>query len=115
MAFTYDPETDRGTVRLFLADTVEEQASFSDAEIDRFLAYTAGTCEAAAVMGLKVLLADRARRAKRFSLQGLSLDDTAQIAALTEAIRLLGGDQPTFSVVMPAPLEMDAGFTEPTS
>jgi hypothetical protein len=115
VAFTYAISTDRGKVRLLLSDTDADTYVFEDDEIDYFLDRASGDVDAAAVVGLKVLLADRARRAKRFSLQGLSLDDTGQIAALTEAIRLLGGDQPTFSVVMPAPLEMDAGFTEPTS
>lgn len=35
--FTYDPSTDRGMVRLLLADTAPEQAIFTDAEIDAAL------------------------------------------------------------------------------
>ncbi len=114
MAFTYDLGTDVGLTRLKIGDTSASVYVWEDAEIGAFLA-EAGTVNGAAVGLLRAELASSARRVKRFSIQGLSLDDTAQIAALTEAIRALGGDQPTFSVVMPAALEMDAGFTEPTS
>ena len=40
MAFTYDPTTDRGRVRLLVADTNDADATlqiFTDAEIDAFL------------------------------------------------------------------------------
>lgn len=37
MAFSHDPTTDRGKVRLLIYDTVEADAAFTDAEIDAFL------------------------------------------------------------------------------
>ncbi len=46
-------------------------------------------------------------------MQGLSLDDTAQIEAIKEALTVYGGDLPSFAVVMPGLLPMDHGFVEP--
>ena len=63
--------------------------------------------------GDNVLLVDKGRRAKSFSMQGLSLDDTAQIDAIKEALKVYGGDLPSFAVVMPDLLPMDYGFDEP--
>ena len=112
MAFTYDITTDRGKVRLKLADTDSSAYVFEDNEIDYFLT-SASTVDDAVVIGLHVLLADRARRAKSFSIQGLSLNDTAQIAAIQTLIEIYGGDEPTLAAVMPALLPSDNGFDEP--
>jgi hypothetical protein len=46
-------------------------------------------------------------------MQGLSLDDTAQIQALRELLALYGGDLPSVAIVMPDLLPMDQGFDEP--
>ena len=46
-------------------------------------------------------------------MQGLSLDDTAQIEAIKAALTVYGGDLPSFAVVMPDLLPMDYGFDEP--
>tara|TARA_R110002124_G_scaffold53832_1_gene153969 strand:+ start:659 stop:1006 length:348 start_codon:yes stop_codon:yes gene_type:complete len=112
MAFTYDITTDRGKVRLKLADTDSSAYVFEDDEIDYFLS-SASTVDDGVVIGLHVLLADRARRAKSFSIQGLSLNDTAQIAAIQTLIEIYGGDEPTLAAVMPALMPSDAGFSEP--
>ena len=85
---------------------------FEDDEIDYFLS-SASTVDDGVVIGLHVLLADRARRAKSFSIQGLSLNDTAQIAAIQTLIEIYGGDEPTLAAVMPALMPSDAGFSEP--
>ena len=112
MAFTYDITTDRGRVRFNLADTSVTAYIFEDAEIDQMLS-TEGSVDGATVACLRVLLVDKARRAKSFSMQGLSLDDTAQIEAIKEALTVYGGDLPSFAVVMPGLLPMDHGFDEP--
>ena len=112
MAFTYDITTPRGRVRFNLADTDSGAYVFEDAEIDQMLS-TEGDAAGATVACIRALLADRGRRAKRFSMQGLSLDDTAQIQALRELLALYGGDLPSVAIVMPDLLPMDQGFDEP--
>lgn len=113
MAFTYDISTDRGRLRLNLADTDSSAYVFEDEELDVLLAEASSVADATGA-ALRVLLADRARRAKRFAMQGLSLDDTAQIAALKDLLSLYGGDLPTVQSVLPALLPSDEGFVEPT-
>lgn len=111
MAFTYDISTNRGRVRLNLSDTSATGYVFEDDEIDALLT-EAGTVDGATVGLLRVLLVNRARRVKSFSMQGLSLNDTAQIAAIKEAIGQFGGDVATVQAVMPSLLPSDAGWTE---
>jgi hypothetical protein len=113
VAFTYDITTDRGRVRLNLADTDPSAYTFEDAEVDALLS-SEGTVSGATLALLRVLLADRARRVKRFSMQGLSLDDTAQIAAIRALISQYGGDTATVQAVMPSLLPSDEGWTEIT-
>ncbi len=96
MAFTYDLSTTVGKIRLTLADTDASAYSFEDAELTHFYAEE-GTVVLASIAALKVLLVDRARRVRRFSVTGLSLDDTAQVQAIQAAISMLGGDLPTAS------------------
>lgn len=112
MAFSYDITTPRGRVRFNLADTEAGAYVFEDAEIDQMLS-TEGDAAGATVACLRALLADRGRRAKSFSMQGLSLSDTAQIQAIRDLIRVYGGDLPFVAVVMPGLLPMDQGFDEP--
>lgn len=96
MAFTYDLTTDRGKVRLLLSDTDSSAYVFEDDEIDYFL--TLGTTvKGAAVEGARVLLADKARRMKRFTLHGMTYDDTAAVAALQALIAEYGGTMATAS------------------
>lgn len=96
MAFTYDLTTDAGKVRLLLSDTDSAAYAFEDAEIDYFL--TLGTTvKGAVVEGARTLLADKARRVKRFTLHGMTYDDTAAIAALKAIIDEHGGTMATAS------------------
>lgn len=121
MAFTYVLSTDIGKVRLAISDTggvapggtATSGYSFEDAEITHFLD-TAGSVDSACGLALRALLANKALRVKRATLPGLSYDDTAQIAALQSLLAIYGGDLPRVSVRMPAVLDMDAGFTDPT-
>ena len=112
-AFTYDLTTNRGKVRLKLADTKQESAWFTDAELDALLT-EGGSVNAAVALGARVLLADRARRTRAFSstAAGINYNDTAQVAALRELITLYGNTYPDITVTMPALLPMDAGFDE---
>jgi len=111
MAFTYDLTTDRGAVRLRLSDTDASAYVFEDTEIDYFLT-AGGSVKAAVIEGIKVLMADRARRVKRATVMGLTIDDTAQMAGLRDLLKALGGDLPQVFVTMPALLPMDVGYDE---
>lgn len=113
MAFTYDISTDRGKVRLQLGDTTDGSHVFEDDEIDYFLT-VGGDVNGATAKGLRVLLTDRARRAKSFSMQGLTLDDSKGLQHLRELLSMYGGDLPTVQVRMGANIPQDRGFTEPT-
>lgn len=113
MAFTYDISTDRGKVRLQLGDTTASAYVFEDDEIDYFLT-TGGDVDAATARGLRVLLTDRAKRAKSFSMQGLSVDDSKGLAQLQAMLSNYGGDLPTVAIRMGANIPQDIGFTEPS-
>ena len=53
MACTYDITTDRGKVRLLIADTSTTSCTFSDAEIDVFLTMASDVIYVAAAMALE--------------------------------------------------------------
>jgi len=111
VAFSYDISTNRGKVRLQLGDTTSTAYVFEDDEIDYFLT-KGSTVDGATVEGLRVLLASKAHRVKRATVHGLTIDDTAQIAALQASIAELGG-MPSLSITFPANIPSDRGYTEP--
>ncbi len=113
MAFTYDITTSRGRVRFNLSDTDSAAYWFEDAEIDQMLT-DEGTVNDATVACLRALMASKSLRAKKFSTQGLSYDDTAQLAGIKELLAIYGANLPTLSAVMPSLLPMDEGWTEIT-
>ena len=70
MAFTYDPQTDRGKVRLLVGDVESTTAVLSDAEVDYFLAEEGGP-DAAAVAACEAI-------ARRYAHQAdFTQDDTS--------------------------------------
>ena len=74
MAFTYDPGSSRGRVRLLLSDTDTADATkqiFTDAEIDAFLAIESNEIYAAAAAACESLAANTARSAIRMKLERL--------------------------------------------
>lgn len=114
MAFSsYDITTDRGRVRFNLSDTTPSPGAywFEDEEIDQMLS-DEGSVNAATAACLRALLASKGLRMKKFSADGLSYDDTAQLAAIKELLEIYGADLPTLSAVTPAALPMDEGYTE---
>lgn len=113
--FTYDLTTDRGKVRLRLADVREDGHVFTDEEIDYFLD-VGSTVNAAAVEGIDVLLVDAARREKAVGLVGTTVDDRGRTAALL-AVRAIYApdDLPFASITFGANIPSDEGFTEPTT
>lgn len=111
MAFTYSLATDRGAVRLTIADTNSASYAFEDDEIDYFL--TQGTTvTGASILAMRALLADRARRVKIFTVQGQSYNDNAQIAGIEKWLTIHGGNMPTCGTVMPAGQAYDSGYVE---
>lgn len=66
MAFTYDPTTDRGRVRLRLADTREETPFFTDAEIDALIT-DQGSWQGAVAEGARIALMSVGRFARSYS------------------------------------------------
>lgn len=94
MAFTYDPTTDTGKVRLYIRDNREDRMAFTDAEIAVFLA-VGGTWQRATAEAAKALLAERARFARIYTdgEEGKSRteDELAGAAYLKDLIAQWGG------------------------
>lgn len=114
MAFTYDVSTDRGLVRLQLSDTDSAAYWFEDAEIDALLS-KGGSVDAATGLGARALLASKTLRSKKFSLPGMSYDDTATVAELRALVEMYGAGTSAVGVVMPALHPYDSGFVEPAT
>lgn len=120
MAFTYVLTTDVGKVRLKLGDTggvapgavATSGYAFEDAELDEFIS-EGGSVNGATLLALRVLYIDAAKRAKAFSLPGMSMNDTAKLEHIFRAIKMYGGELPTISILYPSRLPMDDGYVEP--
>jgi len=78
VAFTYDPTTDRGRVRLLLFDTDSTVAIFQDADVDAFLALTSDLTGRfavleAAILGCNSIAAGRALGAGTVTMGAFTL------------------------------------------
>lgn len=119
MAFTYALSTDVGKVRLKIGDTAgvapggsaSSGYSFEDEELTQFVT-DGGSVLGGANLAMLALLASKALRVKRFTVQGQSYDDTAQIAAIKDWLKANGADLPAASVIRPATLPFDSGYVE---
>lgn len=77
MAFSYDPTTDRGRVRLQIGDTDTVNADrqlFTDAEIDAFLALNGSIVKLSAADALDAIAANQLMVLKVIKNMDLSLD-----------------------------------------
>ena len=77
MAFTYDPTTSRGKVRLLVADTDEETQTnqiFTDAEVDAFLVLENNEVHTAAAAACESIAASTARSAIAWKALNESID-----------------------------------------
>ena len=83
MAFTYDPTTDRGFVRLLITDTDAANEIFDDAEIDAFLSRTSNVFRAAA-MALFQIAASEVLLLKVIKLLEIQTDGAKVATALKE-------------------------------
>lgn len=90
MSFTYDPLTDLGRVRQLVADTRKASHGFTDEEIAAMLGReqtrcgTEGGIWSTAAQCLDLLIVDKARRARVFSQEGVSVDETTTIEDLKD-------------------------------
>lgn len=109
MAFTYDLSTTAGQVRLTIGDTDSAAYAFEDTEIAYFVTQ-GGTVAAASRLAVQTLMASKATRIKRFSMPGMSYDDTAQMTALRELWLSLGGGMATATVHLPSAHPFDEAF-----
>lgn len=82
MAFTYDPSTDPGRVRLLCGDTESDHQQFSDAEIATFLALNDDDVRYAAAQALDRMAASEAFIQKKIKLLDLTTDGPAVATAL---------------------------------
>lgn len=112
MAFTYDISTDAGALRLRIADTDSTAYAFEDDEIAYFLAQ-GGSVDGGARMAIQVLLTDKARRARRFSVPGMSYDDSAALSELRELWKAVGGGMPVVGSILPGLHPFDSGYQYP--
>lgn len=98
MAFTYDPTTDEGKIRLNIGDTDSDAAQFQDNEISAFLT-TYGDVLAASIAAARALAAKYSRRAD-ISVESVS-KRYGQIAAnylsLATALEIQGSKDGTSS------------------
>lgn len=83
MAFTYDPTTDRGRVRLLITDVDATQALFSDAEVDTFLALE-GAVKTGAALALETIASNEALVQKATRLLDLQTNGPAVAKELRE-------------------------------
>ena len=101
MAFTYDPATDRGRVRLLCRDTVAASAVYDDGEIDVFLLLGNGQVLLGAAFALENLAANETLVQKRIKLLDLQTDGPAEAAsllALAQRLREQYSVMPAFDV-----------------
>lgn len=83
MAFTYDPTTDRGKVRLLIADTDSTRVIFQDADIDAFISMALdNNVKRAAAQALLSIAANEVYVQKRIRILDLSTDGPAEAEAL---------------------------------
>jgi len=80
MAFTYDPTTDRGKVRLLIPDTDTADSNnqlFTDAEIDTFLTMEDSNIKRAAALAIETTARNQALVLKVIRLLDLQTDGAA--------------------------------------
>lgn len=84
MAFSYDPATSAGKVRLLIPDRVDSGHLFEDDEIDTFLSLESNSIKRAAALALETAASDNALVLKVIKLLDLSTDGARTSAALLE-------------------------------
>lgn len=88
MAFTYDPTTDVGKIRLMIPDRVENVAVFQDDYITAFRAIE-GDNRRAAALALETIASDTAATLRVTKVLGLSFDGAKTSDALLKRAAML--------------------------
>lgn len=89
MAFTYQPDTDAGKVRLLLNDVDEPTAVFKDDEIAAFLALEGGNVKLAAAQAIDTNADNEALASKVLRTQDLQTDGAKLADALHKRAQAL--------------------------
>ena len=89
MAFSYDPTTPEGKVRLLCTDSVEAYEIFSDADITAFMSIEGSNVRKSAALALETIASSEVLVQKRIKLLELSTDGPAESKALLERSRML--------------------------
>jgi hypothetical protein len=89
VAFTYDPTTPRGQVRLLAIDTQQDFAAYTDADIDAFLTLSGSVVLLAAAQALDTTAANAALTQGKSSIDGVMLNgEVIALALHTQAMEL---------------------------
>lgn len=103
MSFTYSAGTDIARIRLRICDTNEHTARFQDEEIQDILTEAGNVAKATARLA-RVLLMDKARFAKSFSVshpnETRTVDETAAVQYLQSLIAMYEADSPTLPLAV---------------
>lgn len=104
MAFTYDPTTDRGRVRLLLTDIDEPTAVFTDAEIDAFLDLENGSVKRAAAQAIDTnasneVLASKVLKDHQLATDGAKAADALRKHAANLREQALGDEDAYFEII----------------
>jgi hypothetical protein len=89
MAFTYDPTTDRGKVRLLCNDWQSAYEIFGDAEIDTFLTLESSNVKRAAALALETIASSEVLVQKVIRLLDISTNGAAESAELLKRAKMM--------------------------
>lgn len=89
MAFTYEPTTDIGKVRMLIPDRVEDVAIFQDNEIDAYLSMNDSNVRRAAAEALETIASDEVMTLKVMSTLDLTTNGASVSSALLERAKML--------------------------
>lgn len=88
MSFTYDPSTNVGKVRMVLPDKVEDDAFFSDEELEALIEVE-GNWRRATALALETIASDSAMVLQVVKVQNITTDGAAVAKALLSRASLL--------------------------
>jgi hypothetical protein len=84
MAFTYDPTTNRGLVRLLISDVDVANPLFQDADVDAYLGLASQSVKRAAATALETIASSESLLRQKIKLVDLMLDGPAVATSLRE-------------------------------
>ena len=96
MAYTYEPTTDRGKVRLLVGDRVTANAIFDDEEIDTFLTMQDGNVNHAAALALESAAGDPTKLGIMFRTLNFTKDTKGVVSDLLKKAERLRNIAPSY-------------------